>query len=107
MTYNEITEQNVYNATNNYEKDDIQLIFKWFSTESFKTCYNNIQAFKNIKKLEFKNLLNAITIHLVNNNDIDIEKKKIYFDKLANIEHNEAITSNDKIQLAALISIFN
>ena len=97
----------MFYATNNYEKKDIETIFEWFLTKSFKTCYDNLRYFKSTKKLEFKNLLNAITNYLINNDKIDIDEKGTYLDKLANIEYNEAATSNDKIQIAALISIFN
>ena len=104
-TFTKITENTVHKTINCYKKKDIEKIFKWISKLSFYECYEKIEELKYKKGLSLKNLLLDVADYLVDF-DMDSKSKMKLFDKLAEIEYNETGTSNDKIQLGALISIF-
>ena len=105
MTFTKITESSVYQTTNCYKKKDVERIFKWITKYPFNECYKKIEELKYKKGLSLKNLLSDMADYLVEYNMNPTSKMRI-FDKLAKIEYNETSTSNDKIQLGALISIF-
>lgn len=105
MTFTKITENTVYQTINCYKKKDIEQIFMWISKLSFYECYEKIDELKYENGLSLKNLLLDVADYLVEY-DMDSKSKMMLFDKLAEIEYNETGTSNDKIQLGALISIF-
>ena len=105
MTFKKITEDTVHQATNSYKKKDIEKIFKWISKYPLDVCYNKINEFTYENGLSLKNLLSDVANYLVDY-QMDPQDKIKLFDELARIECNETSTSNNKIQLGALISVF-
>lgn len=104
MTFGEITEKNVYCASNSYKQTDIKKILGWIETLDFAKAYDKIFGFKYKRGLMLKKMFSDIADYFVNY-EMDIDNKIMLYDKLANIECNEVVTSNDRIQLGAVIGI--
>lgn len=105
MIFKKINNETVYATTNSIKQSDVIKIFNWINKYDFIKCYNKIKNLKYKKGLSFKNIISNISEYLIDYDMDPINKMKL-FDKLAEIESNETNTSNDKIQLAALISSF-
>jgi replication factor C subunit 3/5 len=104
MTYNKITLSNVYGATNNCTEKDICKIIRWMYKYSYKKSYKKVINYKYKNGISINNLLVGITKFIVKS-DLDNSNKIFLFNELSNIEYNDMMISNDKIQLGSIIGI--
>jgi len=105
MTFQLITEENVFKIMNNYNNDDINTILQWIKEKSYQDCYNNINNLKYKRDLTLKNLIDNFSEYFINNIHL-VTNTRGLFDGLANIEYNETYISNEQVQLGALIGLF-
>lgn len=105
MTFGYVNTKNVYKSTNTFEQKDMDKIINWLNTLGFQDCYGKIENIKYNKGLSLKNLLENIKDYLIKE-DIPTRRKMFLYDRLAKIEFQETVTSNDTLQLGALVGIF-
>ncbi|ESN93962.1 hypothetical protein HELRODRAFT_87902, partial [Helobdella robusta] len=105
MAFQDVNEDSVYACVGYPPKNDIKLVVKWLLNESFTPCYNNIMQLKITRGLALEDILTDINFffHKV---DLPNHIKVVIYEKLAEIEYCLSIGSHEKLQLAAMISIF-
>lgn len=102
MIKDSITVQDVYKINNSLCTEQLEEIMEWIKNDEYSVCYYKIIELLRINGINLNNLILFMTDYIINLN-IDIEQKKLLCIQIANIEHNNVSTSNDKIQLASLI----
>lgn len=117
MVYKTINEKNV-NACMGYpQRVQMEKIIKSLFTYSFKDSYILLQTFINDDGLSLNDIVeeinNIFTDYLMGDNtsiyiDHFTELKVLnILNKMRNIEYNQSINTNDRIQLGALVGLFN
>ncbi|XP_070573346.1 replication factor C subunit 5-like isoform X1 [Ptychodera flava] len=105
MAYDVVSEDNVYTCVGHPLKSDIANIVGWMLNDNFSTAYNNIIELKTIKGLALHDILTEVHKY-VHRLDIPMKVRSKILEKMADIEHRLAASTNEKIQLGSLISAF-
>lgn len=105
MAYDVVNELNVYLCTGQPLRTDIESIVDWMLNKDFTTAYNNILQLKVMKGLALQDILTEVHTY-VHRIEFPLQVRIHLLDKMSEIEHRLAAGTNEKIQLASLVSTF-
>lgn len=102
---NEITEENVYECTGNPMPKDIENILGLLLNSNFKIAYDKIKEIQINKGLALNDILKGIHDLLIKMNiDPLILCNTLY--QISELEYRLTVSTNENIQLASLVAIF-
>ncbi|CAG5125534.1 unnamed protein product [Candidula unifasciata] len=105
MACDEVTEDNVYTCVGHPLRKDIESIITWILNNVFSVAYNNTLQLKNQKGLALADIVTELHTY-VHRIDLPLHVRMQLLEKMADIEYNLAAGTSEKIQLAALVAVF-
>ncbi|CAK9301274.1 unnamed protein product [Gordionus sp. m RMFG-2023] len=105
MAYDIIDQNNVYTTTGQPLPQDIKDILEWMLNLPLKSAYENILDLKVEKGLSLQDILTEIhlLVHLIS---LPVTILQSLTEKLANLEYQLSFGTNERIQLSALVGVF-
>jgi len=104
-SYDEINEENVHNCTGAPLPKDIRDILQSLLNKDFKPAYDHIQKISQDKGLALTDILTGLHSLLIKTK-LDSSILCEVLKELSDLEHRLAVATNDKIQLASLVGVF-
>lgn len=105
MSFETVDENAVFKCTGNPPPTDIDQIMKWLLNEDFSTAYTNIHAMMSERGFALQDVLTEVYM-LAARIQFSQQTLARLFMKLAKIEEDISRGSSEKLQLAALVGIF-
>jgi len=105
MAYDEVNEDNVYLCTGNPLPRDVKQILEWMLNEDMTPALQKIMALKVDRGMALQDVLRDVNTTLGAMRLHDAVLIELY-DKLAEIEHRLAGGASEKLQLAAVVAVF-
>jgi replication factor C subunit 3/5 len=105
MSFEIINEDAIYTCTGNPLPSDMEEALGWLLNEDFKTARKNLLELKLSKGLALTDLLREIYNYgsLIEFPD---QAKMFFFNRLAQIEYNVSLGTDENLQLSAVVGIF-
>jgi replication factor C subunit 3/5 len=105
MSFETIDEHAIYTCTGNPLPSDMEEALGWLLNEDFKTARKNLLNLKLSKGLALTDLLREIYNYgsLIEFPD---QAKMFFFNRLAQIEYNVSLGTDENLQLSAVVGLF-
>lgn len=105
MSFGDVDEQSIYLCTGNPEPKDVHQIVQWLLQEDYAAAYNNVQELRRLKGIALIDVVKEIHPY-IDRIDFPTETKIQLLDMLAEIEHRLSQGATEKMQLGALVGVF-
>lgn len=105
MAFDEVNEENVYTCVGHPLRRDIENIVKWVLNDGFKEAYSNIVQVKMAKGLALQDILTEIHAY-IHRIELPVSVRLQLLTKMADIEYRLASGASERIQLGALVAVF-
>lgn len=104
MSYDKITEDNVYLCTGHPTGKDIQLMLQTMLNKDFDEALRKVDEIKTQKGLALQDMITDMS-SLFMKVQVPTECKVFALEQLSNIEHRASFGTSEKLQLSALVGV--
>ena len=105
MSYDTVTETNVYLCTGNPLPSDIKQVMQWLLNSSFQEACEKIQELEQLKGLALNDVVQGV-YESTQTIELPPKVRMFIFDELAHLEHRLAFATNEALQIASLVGMF-